>query len=136
MLSRSRKYRKSFDNYEQAIEKQLNDDFQVNEYIEQNKLEAYLLSYLATWKSTWNSLTVSKWQRIKRKKSLILFRSLTRKWTPKNYKKPLSPLKSKTGAALKKNLLILTNKCKSRPSMKSKSKIISGRKSSKPKSPW
>ncbi len=52
MLSRSRKYRKSFDNYEQAIEKQLNDDFQVNEYIEQNKLEAYFLTYLATWKST------------------------------------------------------------------------------------
>ena len=52
MHPRSRKYRKSFDNYEQAIEKQLNDDFQVNEYIEQNKLEAYIFSYLAIWKST------------------------------------------------------------------------------------
>lgn len=38
MQSRARKYRKSFDNYEQAIEKQLNDDFQVCEYLNQNKL--------------------------------------------------------------------------------------------------
>lgn len=38
MQAGSRKYRKSYDNNEDAIEKQLIDDFQVYEYLNQNKL--------------------------------------------------------------------------------------------------
>jgi hypothetical protein len=39
MQSRLRKPRRSFDNYGNAIEKQLNDDFQVYEYLNLNNIE-------------------------------------------------------------------------------------------------